>query len=119
MVQSNDLLDFTNNLEELTSKQLHLLANDDNTSNEAKISILSNNEKKLRDTLKTCIQSMISLHIQFEPPKLIKSSIYLIAFLNKYFTKLFEKAGRLATSMKVTNTNFNKEMIFPCIMKKS
>ena len=110
LVQSNDLLDFTNNLEELTSKQLHLLANDDNTSNEAKISILSKNEKKLRDTLKTCIQSMISLHIQFEPPKLIKSSIYLIAFLNKYFTKLFEKAGRLATSMKVTNTNFNKQV---------
>jgi hypothetical protein len=110
LVQSNDLLDFTNNLEELTSKQLDLLANDDNTSNEAKISVLSKNEKKLRDTLKTCIQSMISLHTQFEPPKLIKSSIYLIAFLNKYFTKLFEKAGRLATSMKATNTNFNKQV---------
>ena len=90
LVQSSDLLNFTNNLEQLTSKQQLLLADNPDA--------VSKSEKKLRDTIKTCIQSMISLFAQFEPIDLIQSSIYLIAFLTKYISKLFETA--LKTSIK-------------------
>jgi hypothetical protein len=59
---------------------------------------VSKDEKKLRDTLKTNCQSMISLYIQFEPTQVIQSSIFLIAFLSKYFTSLFNKASKLLIS---------------------
>ncbi len=91
LVQSNDLLNFTNNLEQLTTKQQQLLA--DNS-----LSTVSKNEKKLRDTIKSCIQSMISLFVQFRPIDLIQSSVYLVTFLNKYITKLFESALKFAPS---------------------
>jgi hypothetical protein len=96
LVQSNDLLDFTNNLQEVTTKQQQLLSSQ--TS-----SIVSKDEKKLRDTLKTNCQSMISLYIQFEPTQVIQSSIFLIAFLSKYFSILFNKASKLLISKSGSN----------------
>lgn len=88
LVQSIDLLDFTKSLAELASKQQ---------------SIEGKSEKHLRDTLKTtCLQSMISLHVQFEPIVVIKTSIYLVCFLNKYISSLFDTAYKLLTT---TNTN--------------
>ncbi len=90
LVQSNDLLDFTNSLTELSAKQQHL----DNK-----------HEKRLRDTLKTSISSMISLHVQFEPSKIIQTSIYLAVFLNKYLNSLFETAFKLITSSNASNNS--------------
>lgn len=88
LVQSIDLLDFTKSLAELASKQQ---------------SIEGKSERHLRDTLKiTCLQSMISLHVQFEPIVVIKTSIYLVCFLNKYISSLFDTAYKLLTT---TNTN--------------
>ena len=86
LVQSQDLLEFKTNLEEFTNKQKQLLANNDCA---AEMSV-SKNEKKLRDTLHLCIESMIALQIQFQPIDIIQALIYLIAFLNKYLTKLFD-----------------------------
>ena len=90
LVQSNDLLDFTNSLQQVTTQSQQMLAN----SSEA----VSKNERKLRDTLKTSIQSMIALHIQFDPFDILKSSVYLIAFMNKYLTSLFDKALKVFIS---------------------
>ncbi len=93
LVQSIDLLDFTKSLAELASKQ-------SNTAESGKT------EKHLRDTLKkTCLQSMISLHVQFEPIKVIKTSIYLVCFLNKYITSLFDTAFKLLTTTNTKNVN--------------
>jgi hypothetical protein len=85
LVQSQDLLEFKTNLEEFTNKQKQLLAN-----NGATETSVSKNEKKLRDTLQQCIESMIALQIQFQPIDIIQALIYLMAFLNKYLTKLFD-----------------------------
>ena len=98
LVQSSDLMDFSQNLEKFQSKQQQLLANrmvchDDEDQ-------VSKNEKKLRDTLKSCISCMISLHVQFEPMQLIQSSVYLVAFLTKYLASLFTLATNLATNSK-------------------
>ncbi|CAF0714899.1 unnamed protein product [Brachionus calyciflorus] len=95
LVQSSDLIDFSQNLEQFQTKQQQLLANRTLSSEE-----VSKSEKKLRDTLKICINSMISLHVQFEPLQLVQSSVYLIAFLNKYLTSLFSLAGSVATNTK-------------------
>ncbi len=65
---------------------------------------VSKHEKKLRDTMKTCLQSMVSLYIQFDPVHVLQSNIYLIAFLNKYFTSLFDKALKMSTSKSGDNT---------------
>lgn len=100
LVQSHDLLDFTQNLEEVTNKQQQLLSN--NTIQESSV---SKNEKKLRDTIKSCNQAMIALHVQFEPGKIIQSSIYLIAFLNKYFTSLFEQSVKILNDQAKSNEN--------------
>jgi hypothetical protein len=87
LVQSNDLLNFTNNLEQMTTKQQQLLANNE--------SVVSKNEKKLRDTLRTCTNSMIALFVQFDPIEIIQSSVYVVTFLNKYVTNLFEYAHKV------------------------
>ena len=92
LVQSIDLLDFTNSLAEITSKQQQNL--DDK------------NEKRLRDTLKTtCLQSMISLHVQFAPKQVLQTSVYLVGFLNKYLTSLFDTAFKLITANNTANIN--------------
>lgn len=94
LVQSADLLEFKTNLEEFTNKQKVLLANGaaiTASTNTAQVAASVVNEKKLRNTLMQCIESMIALHVQFEPNHVIKSTIYLTTFLNKYLTKLFEK----------------------------
>ena len=48
---------------------------------------------------------MISLHVQFEPIKVIKTSIYLVCFLNKYITSLFDTAFKLLTTTNTKNVN--------------
>ncbi|RNA28958.1 HEAT repeat-containing 1 [Brachionus plicatilis] len=95
LVQSSDLMDFSQNLEKFQTKQQQLLANRSLSSDE-----VSKNEKKLRDTLKSCLNSMISLHVQFEPMQLVQSSVFLVAFLTKYLTSLFTLATHLATNSK-------------------
>jgi hypothetical protein len=90
LVQSNDLLDFTNSLNELSSKQQQI----DNK-----------HEKRLRDTLKLSLTSMISLYVQFEPNKIIQTSIYLVVFLNKYLNSLFETAFKLITTSPSNKVN--------------
>jgi hypothetical protein len=50
---------------------------------------------------------MISLHVQLPPARLIQSSIYLIAFLNKYFTSLFDKAIKLTTVDELSTKRAN------------
>lgn len=104
LVQSQDLLEFKSNLEEVTHWQKELLANrDDNgggdnnkdsdmiAETEAKA-----NEKKLRSVLMQCMESMIALHAQFQPAHVIQSLIYLTTFLNKYLTKLFQNSSKKA-----------------------
>ena len=54
LVKSNDLLDFTNYLEQMTSKQQQQLTNLSETKRMG--------ERKVRETLKVCIQSMVFLH---------------------------------------------------------
>ena len=74
LVQSIDLLDFTKSLAELASRQQNLQED--------------KGEKRLRDTLKnTCLQSMISLHVQFEPKQVIQNGVYLVSL----FTLVFKK----------------------------
>ncbi len=91
LVQSIDLLDFTKSLAELASKQQ---------------SGLQAPEKRLRDTLKTtCLQSMISLHVQFPAKQVIQTSVYLVSFLNKYITSLFDTSFKLITSTSMAATN--------------
>ena len=94
LVQSSDLLDFTNNLQQVTTKQQQILANSTATETTDASKQVSKSEKKLRDTLKTCLLSMVSLHIQFEPEHVVQSSIYLVSFLTKYLTSLFDKASK-------------------------
>ena len=97
LVQSVDLLDFTNSLEQLTTSQRDSAAALPASSASAG---KRPGEKKVRDTLKAGIQAMISLHVQLPPAHLIQSSIYLIAFLNKYLTSLFDKAIKLIDEPK-------------------
>jgi hypothetical protein len=97
LVQSSDLLNFTNNLELLTTKQQQRLAANDNV-NASGVDSVSRSEKKLRDTIKSCIGSMIALFVQFKPIDLIQSSVYLVTFLNKYITKLFESALKVTSA---------------------
>ena len=59
--------------------------------------------------MKSCLQSMVSLYIQFEPIHVLQSSIYLIAFLNKYFTSLFDKASKMfTTTSSSSSSSLNK-----------
>ena len=68
------MLDFTKSLAELASRQQNLQED--------------KGEKRLRDTLKnTCLQSMISLHVQFEPKQVIQNGVYLVSL----FTLVFKK----------------------------
>lgn len=87
LVQSTDLLSFTNNLEQMTNRQQQILAKSED--------VVSKSEKKLRDAIKTNLQAMISLFVQFEPIQLIKSSVYLVTFMNKYISNLFESASKI------------------------
>lgn len=94
LVQSQDLLEFKTNLEEFTNKQKELLANGAQMTAAASAAAQDAaqvNERKLRNTLMQCMESMIALHVQFEPSHVIQSTIYLTTFLNKYLSKLFEK----------------------------
>ncbi len=90
LVQSIDLLDFTRSLAELASRQ--------QTGLQAP-------EKRLRDTLKTtCLQSMIALHVQFPPKQVIQTSVYLVSFLNKYITSLFDTSFKLIATTAATGS---------------
>jgi hypothetical protein len=75
---SSELIEFSNSLAKMSD--------DKNLA-----TIADKQEKKLRNTINACIHSMISLHSQFEPLVVIQSSIYLVAFLNKYLSTLNEK----------------------------
>lgn len=96
LVQSNDLLQFTNSLVELSTRQKHLSEN--------------KNEKRLRDTIKQNIDSMIALHVQFEPDKVILTSIYLVVFLTKYVSNLFDKAFSLMMTNDANKQQSDKQI---------
>ena len=44
-------------------------------------------DKKLRDTLKQCMNMLQAIFVQFEAENILQSSIYLIEFLNDYMNK--------------------------------
>ena len=85
LVQSQDLLDFTNSLAQITSQRHQEPAED-------------RNQRRLRDSLKSCAQAMIALHSQFEPGQVVQSCVYLVVFLTKYLTKLFDTGLKLSLS---------------------
>lgn len=106
LVQSQDLLAFKQSLEEFKNKQKELLL-----ANGAAASEVAVNEKKLRATLMQCMESMIALHVQFQPSHVIQASIYLVTFLNKYLGKLFEKCKTAAES-KATLTSGKPKLVY-------
>jgi len=47
---------------------------------------------------------MIALHVQFPPKQVIQTSVYLVSFLNKYITSLFDTSFKLIATTAATSS---------------